>query len=140
MRSTTRRIALAVGSTVMALTAGLTFAGSAQAGGNMNYYAQTLGDDNRGLDGYARFFSNGDRFELTDEWGGSGSAIVIEANYGNGYVDFAGRFTRASVTGNTRVLNDWDFAEGRQLRFKVCVAEDQWTEPHGCGSWTYATA
>lgn len=85
--------------------------------------------------GYATFYEYGDRLQVVDEWS-DGVRTKVHFQYcdGYGYHTPSGSPFDSGPNEGFRDTEwyDFDYAEGRLVRFKVCT--------NGCNGWVYANA
>lgn len=139
MRTSVKRAA-ATAATTMALVTGTAIsAPSASAAGHDVYSADAAPGGYIWPQGMAYFFSYGDKFELHDDVAdGDGVALRIDFYSSTGYYRYDNRYFGGGA--GERVTFNYDFAEGRKIRFSVCAQNGPSGGRYNCGDWTYATA
>lgn len=127
------RMATAVGATAAALAATAVLATPANAAGTEYYNAWS------GAAANATFFSHGDIFQLADMLpDGHGVTLIADVQSGFVWTPFMVRYNGRGF-GSTATY-DVDIAEGRGVRFKVCLQDGVGAPVKNCSAWRYGTA
>lgn len=138
MRKITKRAATITASAVVTFSAFAVVATPAGAAGKAKITARTHVYGGGAVTADATFYSNGDKLRIRDLRPNEPSVPVVHLQY---YYNGQWRDQSANLWGNASTQwYDFDFAEGRAVRFSVARQTREGGARVGGEGWVYATA